>query len=327
MRCAMHSSRGRRRGATSASPMPSSRARATSPTSCGTRPASCWARARSRSAGRRGDLAERWIHSRLAEAIERATRQLDALDLGGYTASLHEFAWSEFADWFLEMAKVELRRPAHRTAAAPGREATASEVLADLLESPHPIMPFVTEEIWDRIGSIDPATTAGEPLLITAPWPPAKPREPAVEEETAGLMELVRAVRNLRPSPGRPPGRGCHSPSLRPIPMRRSPRSSAQSWYLRVRSLASARSRSRRGTRPAAVASSLGAAWFPCGAGGDDPGARAGSARGGCGAGSSGCAPCSPTHPSPQKGLPDVVARERERLSELEERMRKLGPG
>ena len=55
-------------------------------------------------------LAVRWLRSRLADATERATRQLDALDLSGYAATVHEAAWSDYCDWFLEMAKVDLRR-------------------------------------------------------------------------------------------------------------------------------------------------------------------------------------------------------------------------
>ena len=54
-------------------------------------------------------LAERWIGSRLADATERATRQLDALDAPTYASGLYEFAWSDYCDWFLEMAKLDLR--------------------------------------------------------------------------------------------------------------------------------------------------------------------------------------------------------------------------
>ena len=55
-------------------------------------------------------LAERWIASRLADATARATRQLDELDVSAYAGGLYDFAWSDYCDWFLEMAKLELRR-------------------------------------------------------------------------------------------------------------------------------------------------------------------------------------------------------------------------
>ena len=55
-------------------------------------------------------LPERWIRSRLAETVERSTRSLDGLDLAGYAAAVYEFAWSDYCDWFLELAKVDLRR-------------------------------------------------------------------------------------------------------------------------------------------------------------------------------------------------------------------------
>src|SRR5690606_22451241 len=102
-------------------------------------------------------LAARWIASRLAEATERATRQLDALDLGGYAATVYDVAWSDYCDWFLEMAKVDLRRDG----ASDGERAAtwdgAARALATLLELLHPLMPFVTEEIWQVLREEAPA--------------------------------------------------------------------------------------------------------------------------------------------------------------------------
>ena len=151
-------------------------------------------------------LAVRWMRSRLAEATEQATRQLDALDLAGYSATVHEAAWSDYCDWFLEMAKVDLRRDDAGEADRSATWMAAAEGLATILRLLHPLMPFVTEEIWQALAEIAPEVTDGEPLLITARWPAPAARDPSAETEFAALSTLVRGVRNLRTEAGTPAG-------------------------------------------------------------------------------------------------------------------------
>jgi valyl-tRNA synthetase len=143
-------------------------------------------------------LPERWIRSRLAAATARATRQLDALDLAGYVAGVYEFAWSDYCDWFVEMAKVALRRPD----ATPGEIArvwrSAAESLAGMLRLLHPVMPFITERVWATLHEVEPGLTATEPLLVLASWPRDDATDARAEVEMTGLMELVRGLRNLR---------------------------------------------------------------------------------------------------------------------------------
>jgi valyl-tRNA synthetase len=143
-------------------------------------------------------LAERWIRSRLAEAVAQATRQLDQLDLAGYVATAYEFAWSDYCDWFLEMAKVDLRRPG----ASAGEQArvwlTAAEVLGGLMRLLHPIVPFVTEEIWQVLHDEAPTVTGGEPLLVIAAWPGSAGRDHPAEEAINGSIELIREYREQR---------------------------------------------------------------------------------------------------------------------------------
>ncbi len=147
-------------------------------------------------------LPERWVRSRLAQAAERATAQLDGLDLAGYVAGAYEVAWSDYCDWFLEMAKIDLRRED----ATPGERArtwrTSAEALASLLRLLHPVMPFVTEEVWARLHEIDAASTHGEPLLMSAAWSPGGKRDEVAEADVAVVMTLVRGVRNLRAEAG-----------------------------------------------------------------------------------------------------------------------------
>ncbi len=147
-------------------------------------------------------LPERWIRSRLAEATERATRQLDELELSGYAGAIHEFAWSDYCDWYLEAVKVDLRRPAATDGDRARAWATAAETLASLLRLLHPVIPFVTEEIWSALHEAAPQATGGEPLLISAAWPLPGARDRSAEADMATLTELVRAVRNLRTESG-----------------------------------------------------------------------------------------------------------------------------
>jgi valyl-tRNA synthetase len=151
-------------------------------------------------------LPERWIRSRLADATSRATRQLDALDMAAYAGGVYDFAWSEYCDWFIEAAKVELRRPD----ASPGVRArvwrTAAEALSDTMRLLHPIMPFVTEAIWGHLHELDPSLTNGEPLLISAAWPAAGEPDADVDRQMGDLIELVRGLRNLRTASGVPAG-------------------------------------------------------------------------------------------------------------------------
>ena len=147
-------------------------------------------------------LAERWIVSRLAEATERATRQLDDLELSVFAASIQEFAWSDFCDWYLEMAKVDLRRPDASDGERARAWLSAADVLATLLRLLHPIMPFVTEEIWSALMASLPDAANQPPLLITAPWPSPGPRDAEAETQVAVLTELIRGVRNLRTESG-----------------------------------------------------------------------------------------------------------------------------
>jgi valyl-tRNA synthetase len=154
-------------------------------------------------AGGEPSLAARWIGSRLADATARATRQLDGLDLGGYAATVYDVAWSDYCDWFLEMAKVDLRRDDGGDAERAATWSAAADGLAALLRLLHPLMPFVTEEIWQALRDASP-DTASEPLLITARWPQARDPDPLAEAAFADLAALVRGVRGLRTEAGTP---------------------------------------------------------------------------------------------------------------------------
>ena len=143
-------------------------------------------------------LAERWIASRASDALARATSALEGLDLGAYLAIAYDFAWSDFCDWFLEVAKVELRR---EDASAGDRARVwrrTAETLAGILKLLHPIMPFITEAIWESLRAADPDVTGPDELLVSARWPSPRERNQGAEAEFGALQQIVRAVRNAR---------------------------------------------------------------------------------------------------------------------------------
>jgi valyl-tRNA synthetase len=155
-------------------------------------------------AGGEPSLAARWIGSRLSAAVARATRQLDALDLGGYAATAYEVAWSDYCDWFIEMAKVDLRAEDASEADRAATWRAAAEGLAVLLRLLHPLMPFVTEEIWQALAEADATATGDHPLLVRAPWPPGGRVDGEADRDFDALAALVRGVRNLRQEAGMP---------------------------------------------------------------------------------------------------------------------------
>jgi valyl-tRNA synthetase len=146
-------------------------------------------------------VADRWILSRL----DAVTAEVDALfeeyEFGKLSEALYHFAWDEVCDWYLELAKAALAGPAGQAT----RE-VLGYVLEVLLRLLHPVIPFVTEELWT-------ALTGGD-TVMTAPWPGHRPgaaaaehrRDPAAEAEIASLMRLVTEVRRFRSDQGLRPG-------------------------------------------------------------------------------------------------------------------------
>jgi valyl-tRNA synthetase len=143
------------------------------------------------------ELADRWILSRFSAATREVTRQLEGFRFHEAAEAAYHFFWGEFADWYIELVKPRLREdaePASRDAA----RATLVAVLDGVLRLLHPIMPFVTEELWQSLPVPDGATR--EESLVVARWPePDGRRDDAqAEAQLAELMELIGLVRTLR---------------------------------------------------------------------------------------------------------------------------------
>jgi len=136
------------------------------------------------------DLPDRWIRSRYQATVEGVTQALESYRFDDAARMLYEFLWSEYCDWYVEMSKEPLSRgdPAQRQAA----RQVLVEVLEGTLRLLHPMMPFITEELWQKLPH------AGDSIMV-APWPQPDPtrRDPAAEAEMEVLMATVRALRNL----------------------------------------------------------------------------------------------------------------------------------
>jgi valyl-tRNA synthetase len=143
-------------------------------------------------------LPDQWILSRLQQVIAETTRLLERYDIGAAAAALYEFIWSEYCDWYIELAKSRLDRDEllERKIA----QAILARVLRQTLELLHPFMPFLTEEIWQNLPH------RGDSIMIAA-WPVATDslRFTAAEEELRLVIEVVKAIRNIRAEANVPP--------------------------------------------------------------------------------------------------------------------------
>ncbi len=137
----------------------------------------------------------RWIIAETAKAAADAEAALSAYRFDQYALGLYQFAWSRFCDWYLELIKPLL---AEGGAAADETRAVAGWVLDRLLTLLHPVMPFLTEELWHAQGE-----RAHD--LIVSEWPLLKPEADEAVAEIGWLIELVSAIRSARTELNVPP--------------------------------------------------------------------------------------------------------------------------
>jgi len=150
-------------------------------------------------------LTDRWILSRLSRTAGGMTRELERFRLHEVADLAYHFFWGDFADWYLELVKGRLRGEEGPESAAAAR-ATLVAAFDGILRLLHPLIPFVTEALWDRLPLA--GDTPRPPSLMVAPWPTASSsREAAdVESAMAAFQELVTTVRSLRKEYGVPEG-------------------------------------------------------------------------------------------------------------------------
>jgi valyl-tRNA synthetase len=151
-----------------------------------------------RSGAPRSALSDRWLLSRLERTRAEVTAAYDAYDPAEAARLLHAFAWSELADWAVELAKPRLAAGGEDARRAGAVLACALDVTLRLL---HPVMPFVTEELGRALEDVD--------TITLGPWPAERHDdldEPA-EADMADLQEVIAAVRRFRAEHGVPPSR------------------------------------------------------------------------------------------------------------------------
>ena len=158
-------------------------------------------------------LADSWIWAKLQQLIRDVERQFQNFQYGQAGQQIYDFIWSDFADWYVEIAKLELAEGGARAARAADTLARVFDMSLRLL---HPFTPFVTEELWGHLrravlDSGVPQTFDDSPhALIVAKWPQPRPLEGWEAGKIADfelVQEIVRSIRNLRAEKNVAPGK------------------------------------------------------------------------------------------------------------------------
>ncbi|CUR45183.1 Valyl-tRNA synthetase [Alloalcanivorax xenomutans] len=167
-------------------------------------------------------LADRWIISALQRAEREVTEALDQFRFDVASHAAYEFIWNEYCDWYLELSKPVLYSDDYSEAEKRGTRRTLVRVLEAILRLAHPFMPFITEEIWQKVAPLAgkmPATDAskapaedtgiGNTTIMLQPYP--HPEQDKVDEQAEQDIEWIKAVitaiRNIRGEMRIPPSR------------------------------------------------------------------------------------------------------------------------
>ena len=137
--------------------------------------------------------ADRWIQTKLQQTVRDYRKAMDGYRLDLAAQAIYDFTWNEYCDWYLELTKPTLMSPDAPAPRLNGTRATLLEVLDAILRLLHPIMPFITEEIWQR------SVKSGETLML-APLPAADPAKEDVDAVAAieWVKQSILGVRRIR---------------------------------------------------------------------------------------------------------------------------------
>ncbi|TWT30889.1 Valine--tRNA ligase [Blastopirellula retiformator] len=146
-------------------------------------------------------LEDRWILSRLASAEAEMTRCLETYRYADAARALYDFAWDNFCSFYLEMTKERFSDPAQR----PLAQRVIIFVLDSLLRMLHPLVPFITEEIWQSLGKLAPKrgfadVTEATDSIMVAEWPSIDPawQDEKIEAQFAKFQETLASLREIR---------------------------------------------------------------------------------------------------------------------------------
>jgi len=149
------------------------------------------------------DIKDRWIISRFHRLLGEVEEALDSLDFGRYAQLLYDFVWGEYCDWYIEWSKIDLFQGGER------KKRKAQNVLiyllSGILKLLHPVVPFITEEIWQNL-----PVKERESIMI-APWPYKEEKwlDEEAEKTIYFLQDVIREIRYLRAELGIPPKEEC----------------------------------------------------------------------------------------------------------------------
>jgi valyl-tRNA synthetase len=151
-------------------------------------------------------LAERWIISRLQETEREVEKAVANYRFDLASQAIYDFVWNEYCDWYLELSKPVLWDESTPAAVQLGTRRTLIRVLETLLRLAHPLMPFITEEIWQKVGPL--AGQQGETIMLQ-PYPECddKKLDTVATADIEWLKGVILGVRNIRGEMNIPPGK------------------------------------------------------------------------------------------------------------------------
>jgi valyl-tRNA synthetase len=139
------------------------------------------------------EMINQWIISQLGDALGKIELALGDYRFNDAANTIYHFVWDFYCDWYLELTKPIFVTPQPSDAAKRETRATVAYVRDQILKLLHPLMPFITEELWRVTES-----NRKEPMLALALWPTQQPHFAVAREEVGWLIELVTTVRSVR---------------------------------------------------------------------------------------------------------------------------------